>query len=1482
MKKIILLIALFFALQANSFAQGNQNVNINLVIAPPYSTSINTYANNPGKVIVTLTYTPPPLIGGSTRVFLKASIMGDNGITLSTKPNYVPSQPIILDANVPYVLDVQKVTELFDINSLNVQGITTREVIAKGGFPEGNYQFCVRAYMYDNPNVPASAASPSGCTNVRLTQLEPPILVNPFNNENIEKYSFQNIIFNWNIPAGAEPGTQYVLRIIEMLDPNKNPNDAMNSKTVPAFFETTTSSNIFLYGSAQPALVDGRKYAWSVTALPGPTGSAYKNNGRSEIRSFTYTFKKSNIKLPSATTDTLAITTSLPKNNEKVEPDFVNFKWDYADGKTIVNEELVLVEINDLQKAGAAIASNNRISSIAYSNKAANVNLRTYEGKKMAWMVKVTDNKGKIYTSDVQVFDIKVKPKPSITHLYPKNGESVPSAKTTFHWTYNNAFDKIKDKHGNIKDNYPDQQPIIVEIKAGQTPAEAIKKNTNINTAGTQNINTKSIDLSAYAGKKLAWKVNLEYLGKTYSSNIDTFTVIQFNQNLKNNITEFAMNGFPVKVSTLTNIEGFNYAGTGTTTLYKDGPMVKVSFDNLTILPFGVKFKGNTKEVEAYTNWEATLATQTVKTSPYYSLLPLSIPLKPSEKNIGGNSSFEVSTINFNPLIVSNFDANKQCFVKLNYAQNSNNFDFAPTITGKFKWKSPISGKINGVTKMAEFYSNAEETFVYSYQDKFQLQSKSYPLYLNGVTTSNSFINLKPNEELTIGTNIKMTGGLNVEYSISGSYKVNSPKNNKKGIEVSFLNMNTLEFDKTLDGEGWKEYLDDNKGFVKATIKKVSVCLNSNANKPLGITIPELKVSLHQFAFTDESIADYTLKCIEFSGINGLKFNVEQNYTKPIKFNYSGFDVSSNKIKIIVDKTVLGEFTLASTLKIPFINRDASFNLSANNAGFTSSSLQFSTAYTTPFFNDINSGDKASYNPTKAKLEQNYIYISGDLSWVNTKDPEKNINISKITIPDIKVNSDGVASLPSVDMEGYAQTITQPIGVFNGFKLTPMKIKLDRDAGDNYNLGIKGMLVLADNLTSNNNTENFTTSVYFKMSKVEKTGNSLTSKNFKTFAEYHQYKKELNDQAITYTSKAFAGSDNEVSSFTNAGLVYFSNDKDYGSGFKASLNYNLKNPADPGGNIGSNQSVSAILWIGHMKEKGGYNYWFMEAGQKNFVVMPTGILDITINGFKGRVFYHMRHDGNDLNDNTTYKPDNSKFLGLFSQVNIKTASDNGIKFWGDLAMEILTGNSGLESIRLLGNGNFITLGEGTEGIINAKDCSLDMYWNPKKILGNFNTTFLVPPGAMMQIKANAGFEISGSTFHLWGKASSGDLFGITSQSEVGFDLDDKKVQVYGNYKLVDIHWHRDGVFSDDDIYIKIAAGVNASLTYSPFHVQASADFIGSAIYTEETLGSLSMNISAKGQFEMPNPTCVSAGVSLFGFDITLGVNKDGVIWHHCW
>ncbi|MCU0324052.1 MAG: hypothetical protein MUF45_02200 [Spirosomaceae bacterium] len=322
-------------------AQNTVNVTVNLV--PPYSTRLSDYANQPGKVLITLRNT----IARAQSVYLRINITGDNGIQVFTNPNFRASRAVTLQPNAIVTLTISDLQTLFDVNSLSTRGTTINQIERQNGLPEGTYSVCVRAFDFTRQNFPLSQDSPLGCTTIRLTQLEPPILIKPFADEEVTTITPQNQIFLWTPPAGSPAGTQYQLKIVEMFDPKRNPNDAFLARTNPSFFEKIVNGTTYVYGPADPPLVEGRKYAWAVTALDKVNagggrvtseGSSFRNGGRSEIRSFVYGKNRNTSGLNIPDFAGTKKKESKPKNQFQIDPELnLNKLMTTVSGKLFFN-----------------------------------------------------------------------------------------------------------------------------------------------------------------------------------------------------------------------------------------------------------------------------------------------------------------------------------------------------------------------------------------------------------------------------------------------------------------------------------------------------------------------------------------------------------------------------------------------------------------------------------------------------------------------------------------------------------------------------------------------------------------------------------------------------------------------------------------------------------------------------------------------------------------------------------------------------------------------------------------------------------------------------------------------------------------------------------------------------------------------------------------------------------------------------------------
>lgn len=262
-----------------------QDIVVNLKILPPYPTKITDYQSNPQMVILTVSNVST----AEKQVQLKGTIVGENGISVSVKPNYKSSSPLTIAAGATVSLNGNALASIFDFNQLLYTGITAQEAIRKNGLPEGFYTVCVDAYDYNNLSVKLNSDGGMSCSALNISNVEPPTIIAPFNTQVLNNNGVQAFPITWSTPPGSPPTLQYTVKIVEILG-NRNPNDAM--LTTRPIYEKEVMTNTVIYGPTDYQLVEGRSYAIMVVAKDPFDKVTFRNQGRSEVYMFTYGQKK--------------------------------------------------------------------------------------------------------------------------------------------------------------------------------------------------------------------------------------------------------------------------------------------------------------------------------------------------------------------------------------------------------------------------------------------------------------------------------------------------------------------------------------------------------------------------------------------------------------------------------------------------------------------------------------------------------------------------------------------------------------------------------------------------------------------------------------------------------------------------------------------------------------------------------------------------------------------------------------------------------------------------------------------------------------------------------------------------------------------------------------------------------------------------------------------------------------------------------------
>ncbi|MFN8277423.1 MAG: hypothetical protein U0T84_08075 [Chitinophagales bacterium] len=267
---------------SSCFSQSNDII-VNVQILPPYSPYYSTYVEQPNKVLLTLVNTTR----FPQRLKLQASMTGDNGVAIRTASGFTPAQPIEMAPleTKAISLNSYETRDYFDLNHIELTGITKARLVQNQALPEGDYQLCVRAFDYAAPNAPRSM---DACANLPVHYVDPPIPTQPACQGDQTAMQPQFILFSWTPPATASGLLQYEFTLKEV--PNAiNPYDVIKNAAFPVLFNTTqTGSPSLPYTSGMPQLETGKKYVWRVKVLDPTNQVQFKNGGYSDACWFVY------------------------------------------------------------------------------------------------------------------------------------------------------------------------------------------------------------------------------------------------------------------------------------------------------------------------------------------------------------------------------------------------------------------------------------------------------------------------------------------------------------------------------------------------------------------------------------------------------------------------------------------------------------------------------------------------------------------------------------------------------------------------------------------------------------------------------------------------------------------------------------------------------------------------------------------------------------------------------------------------------------------------------------------------------------------------------------------------------------------------------------------------------------------------------------------------------------------------------------------
>lgn len=282
--KIIFFVFLICSFFGVSYSQVYP-VQVSTQLLPPYSSYLPDYgdpANEKLKCILVL----QDFSVTHRDVKLEIKITG-NGFTIQTSPQYLPP-PITLTPGVPVLITASDLAPYLATQNLVFTGLNAADYELRKILPEGYYSICIKAVDYYNSNY--TVVSNESCNSAWFFLNDPPYLNFPSCEEEITPVTPQNIIFQWTAMNLNSPnsvlGTEYDFELFEIRPNNGIPNNVVQN-SAPVFSITTTQP-FFQYSITEPALYLGMKYVWRVRARDLSGRDLFKNDGWSQICTFTY------------------------------------------------------------------------------------------------------------------------------------------------------------------------------------------------------------------------------------------------------------------------------------------------------------------------------------------------------------------------------------------------------------------------------------------------------------------------------------------------------------------------------------------------------------------------------------------------------------------------------------------------------------------------------------------------------------------------------------------------------------------------------------------------------------------------------------------------------------------------------------------------------------------------------------------------------------------------------------------------------------------------------------------------------------------------------------------------------------------------------------------------------------------------------------------------------------------------------------------
>ncbi len=421
--RILTVFMLFVFYSSSSIMAQNNPIVIQSVLVPPYPVYYSDVSSLPGLVTVIVQNTD---MSNSYTIRFRMKLDGGNGVEIVLPEEVIPSSPITLSPGEVKTLngdDLSNMYQNLSQDDLMIKGIDEDGLLKSQRIPDGFYKLCLQAFSNDYVK-PLSGPEPTGCSNkMQVFTLEPPVVLSPQNDLDIRGTNPQQILMRWTPVNSATAAMLYDIRIAEVPE-GVSVYEAMRTDNLLFYEEKDYPATVFSYGPSFPSLVSNKRYAIQITAHDATETANIRNNGKSDIVSFTYLPPYKSIG-PSFVCNDPCPSLRPPANQNNID------ELQPGDEITIGNFTATITEVskNGTRFSGKALLSTSSFFAfpiwMTFSNIGVNTDYEVYQGTlkaelrdEMTQMSCYDSDQGFMPTSDedmADIYDVILDPVDAIT-----------------------------------------------------------------------------------------------------------------------------------------------------------------------------------------------------------------------------------------------------------------------------------------------------------------------------------------------------------------------------------------------------------------------------------------------------------------------------------------------------------------------------------------------------------------------------------------------------------------------------------------------------------------------------------------------------------------------------------------------------------------------------------------------------------------------------------------------------------------------------------------------------------------------------------------------------------------------------------------------------------------------------------------------------------------------------------------------------------